>query len=164
MKRNWLTGLVLSLAVLLASGSRNVAHATPGACKPVKACEPVKLAPPPVPACQPVKIVTPPVPACQPVKIVTPPPPACKPVKTCDPVKEKLGRLAGHPHLVAVLHTPKRLVAHVLGRDTGVIYVDADSQPSLAPTEATPPAPAPNRPKTPAPPAPASAPAPATKA
>jgi hypothetical protein len=71
-RRGRVIGLVIAIAVL-ANGVANQASAGPGACKPVKVCEPVKAAPVP--------------PVCKPVKPL-PPPEVCKPVKACDGVAQ----------------------------------------------------------------------------
>lgn len=115
-----LLGLAI-IVVLLANGFANRASAGIGACKPVKACEPVKAAPP--------------VPTCKPVKPL-PPPEACKPVKTCDGV-------GTHAKAVALRYRGTWHAGHWKKHGTGKeTYFDA---PQTAPSE-TPPAPAPAAP------------------
>jgi hypothetical protein len=64
--------LIIGTLAFLADAANGSVRETPGACKPVKVCGPVKVVPP-------VKV-------CEPVKQVPIPQP-CEPVKTCDPVK-----------------------------------------------------------------------------
>jgi hypothetical protein len=69
----WSIESVIGFALLAAV--ENAAFASSDACRPVRACAPVKVVQAaPVPVCKPVKALPP---ACQPVK---PLPPACKPV------------------------------------------------------------------------------------
>jgi hypothetical protein len=64
--------LIFAAIAFLNGAAIGWAKGLPGACKPVKVCEPVKVVPP-------VKV-------CEPVKVI-PLPQTCEPVKTCDPVK-----------------------------------------------------------------------------
>ena len=129
--------LGIGLAAFLTSGAMNMAFAGSDACKPVKACEPVK------------KIVLPPVHACEPVKIVAPPVHACAPVKACDPVHEHL--VALHDHVSQVLH-----VIWARGHICRHVAVTGYAEPAASPVQSNaPPAPAPAPVKTPAPPKPA---------
>lgn len=111
--------LTLAIAVpLLANGFVDKVNAGVGACKPVKACEPVKAAPP--------------VPACKPVKPL-PPPEACKPVKTCDGVDAYTTKAVLHDRITQKVSRWKH---HKTGKE---VYYEA---PQTAPSE-TPPTPAP---------------------
>jgi hypothetical protein len=119
--RSRLVGLAIAVA-LLASGVANKASADLGACKPVKACTPVKAAPV--------------VPVCKPVKQL-PAPAACKPVKADANTK-----------YVALRDRIARFTGHFKRHDTGKeVYYDA---PKPVPShEASPtPAPAPKPPTT----------------
>ena len=120
--RSRLVGLAIA-AALLANGVANKADAGPGACKPVKVCEPVKAAPA--------------VPVCKPVKPL-PLPEVCKPVKACDGVD-------AHNKYVVVHDRIARFASHFRKHSTGKeVYHDA---PQPAPSAAPPaPAPAPQSP------------------
>ena len=119
-RRSRLIGLAIAVA-LLANGVANKANAGPGACKPVKACEPVKTAAA--------------VPACKPVKPL-PLPGACKPVKACEGVDAHGKYVVVHDHIA-------RFVSHFRKHSTGKeVYYNTAPQP--APSQAPPtPAPAP---------------------
>ena len=128
-RRGRLIGLAIAVA-LLANGVANKANAGPGACKPVKVCEPVKAAPA-VPACKPVKPL--PIPeVCKPAKPL-PLPEVCKPVKACDGVD-------AHTKYAVLQDRIARFVSHFKRHGTGKeVYYDA---PQPAPSQ-TPPTPAP---------------------
>ena len=80
--RGWI-GLAV-VFVILAIGWNGTASATPGACKPVKACEAVK-----------------------PLPIL----PACAPVKACERVDGYVKHETLHDRVALVLTAPKRLLA-----------------------------------------------------
>ncbi len=135
-RRVRLIGLAIALA-LLANGVANKASAGPGACKPVKVCEPVKAAP--LPACKPVRAL--PLPeTCKPVKPL-PPPGACKPVGACDRVDTHGKLVVVHDHIARFV---SRFTRHGAGKE---VYYDA---PQPAPS-ATPTTPAPTLPPAPQP-------------
>ena len=125
--RSCLVGLAIAVA-LLANGFASKAIAGPGACKPVKACEPVKAVPK---VCGPVKTAAA-VPVCKPVRPL-PPPEACKPVKVCDGVDAHGKNVVLHDHIARFV---SRLKKHSTGKE---VYYDA---PQPAPSQ-TPPTPAP---------------------
>jgi hypothetical protein len=135
-RRGRLIGLAIALA-LLANGGANYAMAGIGACKPVKACEPVKK----VPVCKPVKVYEPAktVPACKPVRPL-PPPEVCKPVKACEGVDSHGKHVVLKEHFARFAWRFKR---HANGN---VIHED-NSLPTTSGTSPTP-SPAPKPPTT----------------
>ena len=124
--RSRVVGLAIA-AVLMANGLADKASAGPGACKAVKACEPVK-AQAAVPACKPVKPV--------------PLPEVCKPAKTCDGVDAHSKVVAVHDRIVRFV---SRFKKHSTGKE--VYYDVPQPAPSAAPSIPPPvPAPAPRSP------------------
>jgi hypothetical protein len=127
--RIWIVA-ALAFAVL-ALGWNSLAHATPGVCKPVRACEAVK----PLPR----------VPVCQPVRKIAPPVPVCQPVKACERVDGNVKHVALRNHLAPALGT--RRAGHVGHRHGhGTVYAAPEgTAPSAAPQLPPSPAPAPTK-------------------
>jgi len=99
----WISPVIvgLGLAIGAQATTAGLYESTPGACKPVNACEPVKKVEPLPPACEPVHAYVPHVKPCGPVQAVN----ACEPVKT---------REAGHlPFLFEHLGYKVDRVLHV---------------------------------------------------
>jgi hypothetical protein len=129
MSRTRIWTVAITAFAVLALGWSNVAHATPGVCKPVRACEAVKPVPLP--------------PVCQPVKKVLPP--ACQPVKACEPVDGSVRHVAVRSHIAPLATARVRLASHVGHRHAhGVVYAAPEgAAPSPAPKLPAAPAPAP---------------------
>jgi hypothetical protein len=114
---------------VLALGWNNAAHATPGVCKPVRACEAVKPLPP----------------VCRPVQKLSPPLPVCQPVKACERVDGNVKHVALRGHIAPLSAARARLAGHV-GHRHGHGTVSAAPEwtaPSAAPQLPPSPAPAP---------------------
>jgi hypothetical protein len=89
----WISPVIVGLGLALSAqaATAGLLELLPGACKPVKACEPAQKVEPLPPACKPVQPYVPHVKACEPVQTVK----ACEPVKACDGSHELvLDRLA----------------------------------------------------------------------
>ncbi len=136
----WSIVSVIGFALLVSV--ENAAMAWSDACKPVRACAPVKVVQTaPVPVCKP---VTPLPPVCQPVK---PLPPACKPVQACERVDAHAKLASARGHISHALSAPKRFAGRVRerhGKDT--VYVTPES---ATPAPTTAPSPAPQLPPAP---------------
>jgi len=103
---------------VLAFGWSKVADATPGVCKPVRACEAVKP---------------------------LPPVPVCQPVKACERVDGCVNHVALRSRIAPALGSRVRLVKHV-GHHHGheAVYTTPEkAAPSAAPQSPVPPAPSP---------------------
>jgi hypothetical protein len=137
--------LVFGMVAFLANALQTSAQAEIGACKPVKACEPVKVVPR-VKVCEPVKVV--PLPeTCAPVKVV-PPPKTCEPVKTCDSVKDHHWYLHGR-----YVYEGTPVKHHLFKHDERTVYYTSPQQETapvngkpVEPTQAPANAPAPPTP------------------
>jgi hypothetical protein len=89
----WISPVIvgLGLAFCAQATTAGLLELPPGACKPVKACEPAQKVERLPSACKPVQPYVPPVKACEPVQAVK----ACEPVNGCDRPRELvLDRLA----------------------------------------------------------------------
>lgn len=151
----WISPAIIGLGLAISArlATAGLLDVQPGACQPVKACEPVKTVELLPPACKPVRAYVPHVKPCEPVQAVT----ACGPVKTCEPVKTCDGS-----HKAFVLDRVANKVDRAIHATAYKIYVwrhggyvaDYSTVPAAAPQAPAPAsAPAP-LPAAPAPPAP----------
>jgi hypothetical protein len=134
--------IVSVVAFTLLAGVESAAIASSDACKPVRACAPVKVVQAaPVPVCKPVQALPP---ACQPVR---PLPSACKPVQACERVDGHAKLASARGHINRALTAPKRFAERIRerhGKDT--VYVTPES---ATPAPTTAPSPAPQLPPAP---------------